>query len=233
MTTLSCKVVSVEALTDTVHRVILAPETAVHFRAGQYLLVVMDENDKRPFSLASTPEQTQEIELHIGAAEANLYTLAVLERIQQQSSIMIDLPHGDAWLREDSSRPVLLIAGGTGFSYTRSILLTLLSRQSQQSITLYWGVRERQHLYALDELQQLAARYPDLQVISVVEHPCDQWQGREGNVITAVMQDFDSLENHDIYIAGRFDMAKLARVLLCTDYGAIAEHMYSDAFAFD
>ena len=70
MTTLSCKVTSVDAITDTVYRVRLVPEAAFSFRAGQYLMVVMDERDKRPFSMASTPAEKEFIELHIGASEA-------------------------------------------------------------------------------------------------------------------------------------------------------------------
>ena len=54
MTTLSCKVTSVEAITDTVYRVRIVPDAAFSFRAGQYLMVVMDERDKRPFSMASS-----------------------------------------------------------------------------------------------------------------------------------------------------------------------------------
>lgn len=129
MTTLSCKVISVEAITDTVYRVRMVPEADFSFRAGQYLMVVMDERDKRPFSLASTPMEKDIIELHIGASELNLYAMAVMERIQEQRTITVDIPHGDAWLREESDRPLVLIAGGTGFSYARSILLTALSQQ--------------------------------------------------------------------------------------------------------
>lgn len=72
MTTLSCKVTSVEAITDTVYRVRIVPDAAFSFRAGQYLMVVMDERDKRPFSMASTPDEKGFIELHIGASEINL-----------------------------------------------------------------------------------------------------------------------------------------------------------------
>lgn len=81
MTTLSCKVTSVEAITDTVYRVRLVPDAAFSFRAGQYLMVVMDERDKRPFSMASTPDEKGFIELHIGASELNLYAMAVMDRI--------------------------------------------------------------------------------------------------------------------------------------------------------
>ncbi len=101
MTTLSCKVTSVDAITDTVYRVRLVPEAAFSFRAGQYLMVVMDERDKRPFSMASTPAEQEFIELHIGASELNLYAMAVMDRILKEREIVVDIPHGDAWLRDD------------------------------------------------------------------------------------------------------------------------------------
>lgn len=232
MTTLSCKVTSVEAITDTVYRVRLIPEADFNFRAGQYLMVVMDERDKRPFSLASTPMEKDIIELHIGASELNLYAMAVMERIQQQRQITVDIPHGDAWLRGEGDRPLVLIAGGTGFSYARSILLTALSQQPDRHIAIYWGGRELKHLYDLDELNALAVKHPNLQVIPVVEQPEEGFTGRNGTVLTAVMQDYTSLAGHDIYIAGRFEMAKIARERFCAERGALEAHMFGDAFAF-
>ncbi|WNN44114.1 MULTISPECIES: NAD(P)H-flavin reductase [Winslowiella] len=232
MTILSCKVTSVEAITDTVYRVRLVPEADFSFRAGQYLMVVMDERDKRPFSLASTPMEKDIIELHIGASELNLYAMAVMERIQQQREITVDIPHGDAWLREEGERPLILIAGGTGFSYARSILLTALAEQPQRDIAIYWGGRELKHLYDLEELNALAVKHPNLKVIPVVEQPEAGWEGRNGTVLTAVMQDYATLSEHDIYIAGRFEMAKIARDRFCAERGALEAHMYGDAFAF-
>ena len=154
MTTLSCKVTSVEAITDTVYRVRLVPEAAFAFRAGQYLMVVMDERDKRPFSMASTPSEQEFIELHIGASELNLYAMAVMDRILKEREIEVDMPHGEAWLRDDEERPLILIAGGTGFSYVRSILLTALARNPNRDIAIYWGGREAKHLYDLAELSR-------------------------------------------------------------------------------
>ena len=232
MTTLSCKVTSVEAITDTVYRVRLIPEADFSFRAGQYLMVVMDDNDKRPFSLASTPMEKDIIELHIGASELNLYAMAVMERIQQQRQITVDIPHGDAWLRDEGDRPLILIAGGTGFSYARSILLTALAQQPDRHIAIYWGGRELKHLYDLEELNALAIRHPNLKVVPVVEQPEEGYTGRNGTVLTAVMQDYGSLAGHDIYIAGRFEMAKIARERFCAERGAQEAHMFGDAFAF-
>ena len=143
MTTLSCKVTSVEAITDTVYRVRLVPDAAFSFRAGQYLMVVMDERDKRPFSMASTPNDQ-------------------------------------------------------GFI----------------------------------ELEALSINHPNLHVEAVVEQPEAGWRGRTGTVLTAVMQDHGTLAEHDIYIAGRFEMAKIARDLFCHERSAREDRLFGDAFAF-
>ena len=232
MTTLSCKVTSVEAITDTVYRVRLVPEAAFSFRAGQYLMVVMDERDKRPFSMASTPSEQEFIELHIGASELNLYAMAVMDRILKERQIEVDMPHGEAWQRDDEERPLILIAGGTGFSYVRSILLTALARNPNRDIAIYWGGREAKHLYDLAELEALSLQHPGLRVEPVVEQPDAEWRGRTGTVLTAVLQDYGTLGEHDIYIAGRFEMAKIARDLFCNERGAREDRLFGDAFAF-
>lgn len=232
MATLSCKVTSVDEITDTVYRVRLVPEAVFSFRAGQYLMVVMDERDKRPFSLASTPGELAFIELHIGASELNPYAMAVMDRILKDREIVVDIPHGDAWLRDEDDRALILIAGGTGFSYVRSILLTALVRDPQRDITVYWGGREEKYLYDLSELNTLALRHPSLRIEPVVEQSPEGWQGRKGTVLTAVMQDFSTLNEHDIYIAGRFEMAKIARELFCNERDARVDRLYGDAFSF-
>lgn len=232
MTTLNCKIASVESITDTVFRVRLIPQEPVSFLAGQYLLVVMDERDRRPFSMASTPMEDGVIELHVGASEFNLYAMAVMDRLLTEKSINVDIPHGEAWLRQDSERPMLLIAGGTGFSYVNSILMTALAQQPTRKISLYWGGREAEHLYDMGRLEALTVQYPNLDVVSVVEQPDEAWRGRTGTVLAAVLADFGSLADYDIYIAGRFEMVKIARERFCLERGADEKRMFGDAFSF-
>ncbi|MCR3755653.1 MAG: flavin reductase [Sodalis sp. Psp] len=231
MTIMTCKVSSVDIVTDIVYRVQLIPEATFYFRAGQYLMVVIDEHDKRPFSLASTPIETSFIELHIKASELNLYTMAVMNHILKNREVMVDIPQGEAWLRDDTDRPIMLIAGGTGFSYARSILLTVLARQPQRKVTIYWGGRKRDHLYDLGELEALSLLHPQLAVVPVVEQPDEQWQGRTGTVLMAVMQDYDTLEPYDIYISGHFKMAKIARECFYAERSALIDRIFGDAFA--
>ncbi|EPQ9573351.1 NAD(P)H-flavin reductase, partial [Salmonella enterica subsp. enterica serovar Kentucky] len=167
-----------------------------------------------------------------GASELNLYAMAVMDRILKDREIVVDIPHGDAWLRDDEERPLILIAGGTGFSYVRSILLTALARNPNRDVTIYWGGREEKHLYDLSELEALSVNHPNLRIEPVVEQPEEGWRGRTGTVLTAVLQDYGTLAGHDIYIAGRFEMAKIARDLFCHERNAREDRLFGDAFAF-
>ncbi|CAM4239644.1 NAD(P)H-flavin reductase [Vibrio neonatus] len=234
--TIRCKVKSIEALASNTFRVLLHPETPVAFKAGQYLMVVMGEKDKRPFSIASSPCRHEgELELHIGAAEENAYALEVVKRMQEAQShdgdIIIDAPHGDAFLHQ-SDRAMLLIAGGTGFSYVRSILDHCISQGLENSIHLYWGARAKSQLYAFEELSAIDSEYANIHFVPVVENDEGLWTGKTGNVLQAVMGDFSDLSQHDIYIAGRFEMAGSAREQFIFNKKAKIEQIYSDAFAF-
>lgn len=229
MLRIKCEVTVLEPYTETVFNVKLKPEQPVEFQAGQYLMVVMAEDDKRPFSIASNPSDSDILELHIGASEANSYAMQVIELLKS-GTVEIELAAGMAGLREDSERPLLLIAGGTGFSYTKSILERAVEVNTQRPITLYWGAREESHLYALELANDLAAQHEQVTFIPVVEHAPSHWQGKVGQVHKAVMADITNLADYDIYIAGRFEMAAAAR----KDFVSlgVSEHLYGDAFEF-
>src|SRR5699024_10093393 len=135
-------------------------------------------------------------------------------------------------LRDDEERPMILIAGGTGFSYARSILLTALPRNPNRDIPSYWGGREEPHLYDLSEPEARWPKHPGLQVGPVVELPDSDWRGRSGTVVTEILQDHGTLAEHDIYVAGRFEMAKIARDRFCSERNAREDRLFGDAFAF-
>lgn len=235
--TIKCKVKSIQSLASNTYQILLHPEQPVTFKAGQYLMVVMGEKDKRPFSIASSPCRHEgELELHIGAAEHNAYAIEVVqlmrEALEKQLEVEIDAPHGDAWIREESESPILLIAGGTGFSYVRSILDHCIAQNKANPIHLYWGARDESQLYALTELEHIAAKHENVHFIPVVEDAGTNWQGKVGNVLQAISSDFDSLADFDIYIAGRFEMAGAAREQFTQNKQALSEKMFADAYAF-
>lgn len=231
MTELQAKVHSITPLTANVYRIRLALPQTMPFKAGQYLRVIMGESDKRPFSIASAPGQDQLVELHIGAAQSNPWTMQVIDRLRASEVITIDGPHGKAYLRDNEARPRILVAGGTGFSYTWSILQALLNAPLKEPLFLYWGTRTLDDMYAHDRLQALAAEHDKFTFVPVLDQPHASWQGRTGWVHKAVLEDFVSLEPYEVYIAGRFEMAGAAR----EDFhqqGLLLDNLFGDAFEF-
>lgn len=229
-----------EAVNSFVHIVELVLEEAVDYIPGQYLMVNMGEGDQRPFSIASIPAHGKEVTLHIGASPDNPYAWEVLERIQRERAISVSLPHGNAGYEPTRSRPLLLIAGGTGFSYAWSILQAHLARTETQPVLLYWGVREEADLYYHEALVEMAKRFANLTYVPVVERPQDEnWAGPRGKVLDVVIDDLsattsaaaEGMKAYDVYIAGRFDMVRVARDQF-TALGLPKDQLFGDALSF-
>ena len=229
MSIINCQVHSLEPLTEFVYKVLLKPEQHIDFLPGQYLNFIMSEEDKRPFSIASAPDSDL-IELQIGAFGADSYPMQVIEKIQSTEQVQVEMPLGKAHL-VDSERPLLLIAGGTGFSYIKSIFEQLALEGSTRKVIVYWGLREESASYELEKTQATLSKLSNSEFYPVIENASKQWQGKTGIVHKTVMADISDLSQYDIYLAGRFDMVGIVR----TDFveqGALIDHMYADAFAF-
>ena len=235
MQTLQANVQSISPLTEFVYKVTLVPSEPVQFEAGHYCQLVLSEKDKRAFSIASRPSQTREIELHIGASGADSYAMQALEHLKAHhengTQATLEIGLGVSQLRVECSRPIILLAGGTGFSYVKSMADHLAEIGCDRPVFFYWGVKHESALYAQTEMQAWAASNPHFTYIPVVEHPQGEWQGHTGLVHKAVMKDIVSLEPYSIYMAGRFDMIGVVRDDFIA-HGAVREHMYADAFAF-
>jgi aquacobalamin reductase/NAD(P)H-flavin reductase len=234
MKEINCRVHAITPLTSHVYKVLLKPAQQIDFVAGQYLNVVMNSEDKRPFSIASAPG-AEFIELQVGAFGADSYPMQVIERINDaiasEAEITIEMPLGNAQLRTESERPLLLMAGGTGFSYIKSMFEYLVQQKTTREVVVFWGLREPSACYELEQTTNLLARLPNARFIPVVEQNDEHWQGRTGLVHKAVMTDIENLSAYDIYLAGRFEMIALVRDDF-VEKGALIEHMYADAFAF-
>lgn len=234
MKQISCRVEALEPFNDAVFKVLLRPNTPFNFKAGQYLCIVMDEQDKRPFSIGSAPN-SKLLELHIGAAVSESYPMQVVERLKEcldsGASIDIEAPAGDAYLRSEQKRARLLIAGGTGFSYIKSIVEQQIATQDQTPTTLYWGCRNRDAMYYESIARTWHAQYPWMTFVPIIEESTANWDGKTANLLAQINADFSDLNEFDVYIAGRFDMAAAARELF-RNLNIDESHLYGDAFAF-
>lgn len=232
MSVLRCQLSHMSALTPNVYRVELTPSDPLVFEAGQYLQVVMGDNDKRPFSIASMPAEQNRIELHIGAEPGNHYAGEVIAQLKEHGELTVEAPLGTAQYRGESPRTMVLIAGGTGFSYTWSILQEHLARNDTRPVMMYWGARELGDLYLHEQLKQLAEQHANFSYRPVLESPPEGWEGAQGLVHLAALADFKSkFAEVDVYVAGRFEMARVVRDTF-EQYGLPRAQLYGDALSF-
>ncbi|WP_296554931.1 2Fe-2S iron-sulfur cluster-binding protein [Pigmentiphaga sp.] len=211
---IAAHVVGVDPLSEDVRRIRLAlPEGETFgFVAGQHMNVVMSGGVRRCVSLANAPSGGDAgLEMHL-RNYGGVLSKYVFESIKDGDLVRMEGPLGTFVLRGGSDRPLLFVAGGTGFSPVKSMIETLIEQRSSRPMSLYWGGRRPPDLY----LHELAGHWRDhvgLDYVPVVSdgEPEDAWQGRTGFVHQAVMDDFDDLSGHDVYVCGAPPMVEAAR----------------------
>lgn len=226
--TLEAEVVGLESATHDIKRVNLGIVGArLDFYAGQYLSLRCNGHPPRPYSMANSPDDG-ELELHVRHVPGGKVSGYVAESLRLGERVTLEGPFGSAYLRPETNRPLLLLAGGSGLAPIKSILRTALARGHPHPIHLYHGVREARDLYDGEELEQLSASglMSFHQVLSSSETPGTY---RHGFVHEAVAEDFDSLSGFDIYLAGPPPMVDAVRETVCR-LGAEEENVYADAF---
>ena len=231
---LPTRIAHMDQLSEDVMRVFLKlPETErLQFLAGQYIDVLMPDNKRRSFSLANAPHEDELLELHIRHIDGGRFTDKLFgHEIGEKSILRIEGPHGSFFLREDSDKPIIFMAGGTGFAPIKGIIEHAFAEGLQREMYLYWGVRSRKDLYMLDLVNKWAAEHSNFHFVPVLSdpQPDDAWDGRLGYVTDAIMADFDDLSKYDIYAGGAPAMVYAGRDAFVTK-GMDQERYYSDAF---
>ena len=145
--------------------------------------------------------------------------------------LLVELPHGDFYLR-DSDRPLLFIAGGTGFAPIKSIIDYIVRRNITRPMTLFWGARNPTGLYAQNVVSRWLKQRPSLRYEPVISDPIEEsaWNGRRGLVHEQVLQSFESLEDFDVYACGAPVMVQAVRTALQDLRGLPAGQFFSDSF---
>ena len=205
------------------------------YAAGQYIDFLLSEGKRRSYSIATAPSPDGsmiDIELHIRHLPGGLFTDRLFnDGVKVGQIIDFEGPLGTFYLREDSTRPIVFLASGTGFAPIKAIIEHAFNRKVTRPMRLYWGGRVRADLY----LDALARRWADehanftyVPVLSEARAE-DQWRGRTGFVHRAVLEDFADLSAHEVYASGNPAMVEAARHDFATR-GLQREHFHADSF---
>jgi len=205
----------------------------LQFLPGQYIEFLLKDGARRAFSLANAPYDDQTLELHLRLVPGGKFTEYVFHEMPEKAILRFEGPLGTFTLREESAKPIIFVAGGTGFAPIKGIIEHALHHQVKRDMVLYWGALGKQDLYLPELPQQWAAEHPNVRFVPVLSQPGveDNWTGRTGLVHQAVLADHPDLSAYQVYCCGAPAMVEAAHRDF-TANGLPEDEFFSDAFTF-
>ena len=200
------------------------------FLAGQYVDLILRDGTRRSFSMANAPHDSAFLQLHV-RNYGGPFSQHVFGAMKEKDILRVEGPFGTFFLREDSAKPIVLLASGTGFAPIKAIVEHALHTGMKRPMTLYWGCRVRADLY-LDGLAERWQRDGILRYVPVLSEAggSDNWTGRTGFVHRAVMEDFPDLSGHQVYACGAPIVVESAQRDFTAQCGLPEEEFFSDSF---
>jgi len=205
----------------------------LQFKAGQYIEFLLKDGKRRAFSLANPPHIDNVLELHLRLIPGGTFTEYVFNEMPEKTILRIEGPLGSFFLREDSNKPIIMVAGGTGFAPIKSIIEYMQQANIQRPVSLYWGARALKDLYLPELPKSWAEKQENFKFIPVLSEAKvqDIWKGRTGFVHQAVLDDVKDLSAFEVYCCGAPVMVEAAHISFIKA-GLADESFYSDVFSY-
>jgi CDP-4-dehydro-6-deoxyglucose reductase len=208
------------------------------FLAGQYLEFLLKDNKRRAYSIASAPHEQGPLELHIRHLPGGLFTDPLFgqasdgKQIKEKDILRFEGPLGSFFLREDSQKPIIFLASGTGFAPIKAMLMHIQEKKIEREIHFYWGGRRPKDLYMDSLCQEFTHTIPGFRYIPVISEALsqDHWTGRAGFVHHAVMEDFPDLSQYQVYACGAPIVIQSARTDFVEECRLPEEEFFADSF---
>jgi CDP-4-dehydro-6-deoxyglucose reductase, E3 len=214
----------------------LPSHDALRYRPGQYIELALPSGVRRCYSLANAPRLEAEkpsIELHIRWLAGGQFSTHVFEQLKEKDILRLEGPLGTFFLREDSLKPMILLASGTGFAPIKAIIEHMKQTQCDRSAVLYWGVRSRVDLYDHEWMIQAQQALPTLGYVPVLSQPLvsdNKGSERTGFVHQAVLADYPDLSGYQVYACGAPVVVSAAQRDFTQQAHLPADEFFADAF---
>jgi len=209
----------------------LPANEVLEYRAGQYIEFLLPGGKRRSYSMATAPGQGA-ITLHIRHMPGGLFTDQVFGTMKERDILRFEGPLGTFFVREDSDKPMVLLASGTGFAPIKAIVEQMRATDSQRPMVLYWGGRRPQDVYMDALCRQWEQEIPNFRYVPVVSDalPEDGWSGRTGYVHQAVVADQPDLSGWQVYACGAPIVVESAKRDFTAQCRLPEDEFYADAF---
>ena len=204
----------------------------LQFLAGQYIEFLLKEGRRRSYSMANAPHDDEFVQVHIRHMPGGHFTDHVFSKLKERDILRFEGPLGSFFLREESDKPIVMLASGTGFAPIKAIIEHMAHKGIARPTTLYWGGRRPKDIYMMALCEEWAAKLPHFNFVPVVSDalPEDGWTGRTGFVHRAVVEDFADLSAHQVYACGAPIVVDSARKDFTTQCKLPEDEFYADSF---
>jgi CDP-4-dehydro-6-deoxyglucose reductase len=233
---LPCRIEKIEKVAKDVAIVSLKlpANERLQYLAGQYIDFLLKDGRRRSFSLATAPEDDALLELHVRHVPGGFFSDQLFTQFKGREILRLEGPLGTFFLREESDKPIIFVAGGTGFAPIKAVIEHALHRQETRPMVLYWGVRSLADLYLPQLPGEWQKQHRDFSFIPVLSDPLpeDAWPGRTGFVHKAVMADFSDLSGYQVYACGGPAMIDAARAEFTSERNLAPEDFFADSFTY-
>jgi CDP-4-dehydro-6-deoxyglucose reductase len=231
---LPCRVGKLEKVTDDVIVLYLKlpANERLQFLPGQYIEFILKDGTRRSFSMANAPHDDEFVQLHVRHVPGGHFTDHVFSAMKERDILRFEGPLGSFFLREDSPKPIVFVASGTGFAPIKAILEAAFRKGVDRPMTLYWGGRRPKDLYLAALCEQWAKDHANFRYVPVISDAAaeDAWSGRTGFVHRAVMEDLPDLSGHQVYACGVPVMVDSARRDFTHQCGLPIDEFHADSF---
>jgi CDP-4-dehydro-6-deoxyglucose reductase len=232
--TMPCRVEKIERPADDVAILYLKlpANERLQFLAGQYIDILMKDGKRRSFSLANAPHDDAYLQLHVRHLPGGAFTEYVFNAMHEKDILRFEGPLGSFFLQEDSDKPIILLASGTGFAPIKAIVEHAFQLGVKREMTLYWGARSLKDIYMAELPETWQKERPNFRFVPVLSEPQpeDGWSGRTGLVHQAVLDDFADLSGYQVYACGAPAMVETAHASFIADRTLPEDQFFSDAF---
>ncbi|MEN3297073.1 MAG: CDP-4-dehydro-6-deoxyglucose reductase [Burkholderiales bacterium] len=204
----------------------------LQYRAGQYIEFMLKDGKRRSYSMANAPHLDEHVTLHVRHMPGGVFTDHVFNTMKERDILRFEGPLGTFFLREDSDKPMVLLASGTGFAPIKAIVEHAIDAKTERPMVLYWGGRRPKDLYMQALCEEWARTVPDFKYVPVISNalPEDGWTGRTGFVHQAVMEDLPDLSGYQVYACGAPLMVESAQRDFVAQCKLPEEEFYADSF---
>ena len=203
----------------------------VKFDSGQFFdLEIPGTTTTRSYSPANTSNKQGNLEFLIRIVDGGKFSTYMKDDAKIGQKIQVKGPSGIFCLKENGFTPRYFIAGGTGLAPILSMVRRMHEWQEPQKCVIYFGVNTEAEIFHLDELDQLAAEMPTLELRNCVWKCSDDWHCEKGSVVDILRRDLQLTGvKPDIYLCGPPGMVD-ATFAVCEDQGIPKERIYLEKF---